>query len=165
MEATKCTRCGQEAAADVKSVVSRFAHDRGNLIPLLHAVQDAAGILTEESMKEIAEWLGIPFSEVYGTATFYTLFATEPKGKYVVRFCDSPPCHIEGAQVIKRAIEDFIGAKVGETSKDGLFTFEEVSCVGLCGVAPALMVNDDVYGNLTPDAIPDILGNYRKEGE
>ena len=90
-----------------------------------------------------------PLSDVYGTATFYTLFATKPKGRYVIRLCDSPPCHIEGSSDIKSAIAKAIGVRPGQTTEDGHFTFEIVSCFGLCGVAPAVMINEDVYGNLT----------------
>ena len=114
-------------------------------------------------MEEVAIWLSIPASEVYGTATFYTLFAIEPKGKYIIRLCDSPPCHIEGAESIKHAIRKHLGILEGETTKDGLFTFEQVSCIGLCGVAPALMINDDVYGNLSPEMIPAIINKYQGE--
>jgi NADH:ubiquinone oxidoreductase subunit E len=116
-------------------------------------------------MEEVAEWLSVPVSEVYGTATFYTLFTTKPQAKNVVRLCDSPPCHIEHSKSIKRAIENYLGIQDGSATTDNLFRFEIVSCFGLCGVAPAIMVNEDVYGNLTPEMIPGILGKYREEGE
>ncbi len=85
----------------------------------------------------------------------------KPHGKNVIRLCDSPPCHIEGSKAIRDAISKALGVKPGETTEDGNFTFEIVSCMGLCGVAPAIMVNDDVYGNLTPEAVPSILAKYR----
>lgn len=165
MESEKCSKCGQAKLTDCRSVIEQFGKDRGNLIPILHALQDNLGFIGEDSAQEVAAWLSIPVSEVYGTATFYTLFAMEPKGKYMVRLCDSPPCHIEGSKAIRRAIERTLGVESGGTTQDGLFTFETVSCFGLCGVAPAIMVNDDVYGNLTPEAIPSILARYRKDGE
>ncbi|MHB0912148.1 MAG: NADH-quinone oxidoreductase subunit NuoE [Armatimonadota bacterium] len=146
-----------------KSAIRGFEKERGNLIPMLHAVQDAEGYVSARAMDEIAEWLGIPVSEVYGTATFYTLFALKPRGKNVVRLCDSPPCHIEGSKWVRQAVEAHLGIKAGETTPDGLFTIEMVSCLGLCGVSPAMMVNDDVYGNLIPEMMPGILAKYREE--
>jgi NADH:ubiquinone oxidoreductase subunit E len=146
----------------VKETIRTFGQDSGSLIPILHALQDKFGYLTAEAMEEVASWLSIPVSEVYGTATFYTLFSTMPLGRHVVRICDSTPCHIEGSKAIKKALEGNLGITAGATTEDGLFSFEIVSCFGLCGVAPAIMVDDDVYGNLTPEMIPNILAKYRK---
>lgn len=161
MEKSMCPQCSK---GDYKAAIRKFGHDRGNLIPMLHVVQDCVGYLPTEAMEEIALLLSIPVSEVYGTATFYTLFATEPKGEHIVRLCESTPCHIEGAQSIKAAIEQHLGIKAGETTGDNRFTLETVSCLGLCGVAPAIMVDQDVYGSLTPDMIPGILAKYGKGG-
>lgn len=158
----KCSCCKtQEAKSGYSEVIRSFEKKPDNLIPALHALQDTLGHIPDEVMHEVAAWLDVPVSNVYGTATFYTMFATEPKGRYVVRLCDSPPCHIEGSTSIKKAIVDELGVKPGETTDDGNFTFEIVSCFGLCGVAPAIMVNDDVYGNLTPKSVRDILCKYR----
>ena len=164
MESEKCSHCGQKDPVDFKEIIHRFERDRKNLIPVLHALQDSMGYLTAEAMEETAAWISIPVSEVFGTATFYTLFATEAKGKHVIRLCDSPPCHIEGSKAIRKAVEQHLGIGDGETTKDGLFTFEMVSCFGLCGVAPAIMIDKIAYGNLTPEMIPGILGKYREGG-
>ncbi|HOM71743.1 MAG TPA: NADH-quinone oxidoreductase subunit NuoE [Armatimonadota bacterium] len=165
MEQKQCSCCKshQGTSGGYSEVIRSFERKPGNLIPALHAVQAAAGYLSEEAMLEVAEWLNVPVSDVYGTATFYTLFATKPKGKYIVRLCDSPPCHIEGSNAIMAAITEELGIKPGETTEDGNFTFEIVSCLGLCGVAPAIMVNEDVYGNLSPEMIGDIFLKYRKK--
>ncbi|HOP79347.1 MAG TPA: NADH-quinone oxidoreductase subunit NuoE [Armatimonadota bacterium] len=165
MEQYQCSCCKshQGTSGGYSEVIRSFERKPGNLIPALHAVQAAAGYLSEEAMLEVAEWLNVPVSDVYGTATFYTLFATKPKGKYIVRLCDSPPCHIEGSNTIMAAITEELGIKPGETTEDGNFTFEIVSCLGLCGVAPAIMVNEDVYGNLSPEMIGDIFLKYRKK--
>ena len=164
MEKTQCPSCSQASLAEIKDCIRQFGQEQGNLIPILHAVQAKCGFLSAEAMDEIADWLAIPASEVYGTATFYTLFAVEPLGKHVIRLCDSPPCHIEGSVNVRKAIEKHLGIGDGETTEDGLFTLQSVSCIGLCGVAPAIMIDDDVYGNLTPEMIPSILGKYGKEG-
>ena len=163
MESKECPHCNR-AGKDVRELIRAFDADQGNLIPILHALQDQFGYLTSEAMEEVAEWLSIPASEVYGTATFYTLFATRPLGQHVIRLCDSTPCHLEGSKSIRKALEESLKVCPGETTKDGIFTLEIVSCFGLCGVAPAIMVDEDVYGNLTAEAIPVILARYMEGG-
>jgi NADH-quinone oxidoreductase subunit E len=144
----------------IVQIIEKYDSDKRNLIPLLHELQDELGYLSPEVMETVAERLGTTVSNVHGVATFYTLFYTKPCGKNVVRLCDSPPCHIEGSSKIREAVASHLGISAGETTADGSFTFETVSCMGLCGVAPAIMVNDDVYGNLTPEMIPGILAKY-----
>ena len=163
MEKTQCPSCSQTTLADIRDCVRQFGREQGNLIPILHSLQSRNGYLTAEALEEVAVWLDIPASEVYGTATFYTLFAVKQHGEHVIRLCDSPPCHIEGATSIKKAIEAHLGVSEGETTDDGTFTIEAVSCIGLCGVAPAIMIDEDVYGNLTPEMIAAILGKYQRE--
>lgn len=158
-DSKSCVAC--EAA--VVEIIEKCGRAETNLIPILHELQRSMGYISEEAMETIAAELGIPVGRVHGTATFYSLFYLKPHGKNVIRLCDSPPCHIEGSKAIRDAITSEIGVKPGETTEDGNFTFEIVSCMGLCGVAPAMMINDDVYGNLTPEAIPSILARY-KEG-
>jgi NADH-quinone oxidoreductase E subunit len=145
-------------------IIEKYDSDTRNLIPLLHDLQAELGYLSPEVMETVAERLGTTVSHVHGVATFYSLFYTKPQGKNIVRLCDSPPCHIEGSKAIREAVSNFLGISEGETTEDGNFTFEIVSCMGLCGVAPAMMVNDDVYGNLKPEMIPDILSKYVPEG-
>ena len=156
--------CGVKGADTVAVVCKRYGGDKRYLVPILHDLQDELGYLSADVMETVAEQLSTTAAKVHGVATFYTLFYTKPHGKNIVRICDSPPCHLEGSSSIRKAITDAIGNSPGETTEDGLFTFEVVSCMGLCGVAPAIMVNDDVYGNLKPDSIPSILSKY-KDGE
>lgn len=163
MESNKCPHCGCDSTSDYKLIIQNFDRVRGNLIPLLHALQDEFGYLSSEAMEETGAWLDVSLSDVYGTATFYTLFSLKAKGKHIIRYCDSTPCHIEGSKAIRDALENALGISTGETTCDGLFTLEKVSCIGLCGVAPAIMVDQDVYGNLTPEIIPAILGKYKVE--
>ena len=155
----KSSNCG--CAEQVSTIIEKYGRDRRNLIPLLHDLQDALGYLSPEVMETVAEQLGTTVGHVHGVATFYTLFYTKPQGRNIVRLCDSPPCHIEGSGKIRQAVTDALGVASGGTTDDGNFTFEIVSCMGLCGVAPAIMINDDVYGNVTPEMIPDILGKYQ----
>jgi len=147
----------------VKSVVARYDAFRGNLLPILHEVQASCGHLPESAMETIADELGIPVSEVFGTATFYSLFSTKPKGKHVIRVCDSAPCHIEGSKALLAAIREELDIAPGEMTEDGHFSLELTSCVGVCGVAPALMIDEEVHGNLTPEIVPEILARYRQE--
>jgi NADH:ubiquinone oxidoreductase subunit E len=156
--------CGANGAKSVAAVCERYSGDKRYLVPILHDLQDELGHLSADVMETVAKELGTTAAKVHGVATFYTLFYTKPHGKYVVRICDSPPCHLEGSKSIRQAITDSIGIEPGQTTDDGIFSFEVVSCMGLCGVAPAITVNDDVYGNLKPDAIASILGKY-KDGE
>ena len=163
MESGKCSKCEGTSLADIRECIRGFGREQGELIPILHALQHKYGYLTAEAMEEVADWLNIPASEVYGTATFYTLFATKPLGRHVIRLCDSPPCHIEGSVRIREALEVNLGVSEGETTDDGFFTLEVISCFGLCGVAPAVMIDEDVYGNLTPEMMPAILAKYKGE--
>lgn len=156
-----CTTCGPNNG--YHAVIQTYERKRDSLIPILHEIQARAGRISDEAMEEVADWLDVPVSEVHGTATFYTLFSTETKGRYIIRLCDSPPCHIEGSKSIKAAIQKEIGVEPGQTTDDGNFTFELVSCFGLCGVAPAVMINEEVYGNLTPEMMPDIINKYRNK--
>ena len=149
----------------IVEIIEKYDSDKRNLIPLLHDLQAELGYISPEVMETVAERLGTTVSQVHGVATFYTLFYTKPQGKNIVRLCDSPPCHIEGSNGIRQAISDYLGISEGETTEDKQFTFEVVSCMGLCGVAPAIMVNDDVYGNLKPEMVAGILGKYKNGKE
>ena len=103
----------------------------------------------------------MPLSKVYGVATFYTLFSTKPKGKHIIRICENAPCHVLGATAVIEAFEEELGISMGGTTHDGEFTLEHTSCLGVCGVAPTVMIDDTVYGNLTPERVPLILREYR----
>ncbi|NPV69127.1 MAG: NADH-quinone oxidoreductase subunit NuoE [Firmicutes bacterium] len=147
--------------ATIERAIERHKSRKGALLPILSEIQNELGWVPESAMVRIAEALDIPASKVYGTVTFYTLYATRPKGKNVIRVCESAPCHVEGASEIVDALERALGVKMGETTPDGLFSLEFTSCIGVCGVAPAIMINDHVYGNLTPDTVRQILATYR----
>lgn len=154
------SNCCVQCDAEVVAIVDKCGRTECNLIPILHQLQRSMGYVSNEAMEKVAAELGISVAQVHGTATFYSLIYTKPHGKNVIRLCDSPPCHLQGSGAIRDAITKAIGIEPGETTSDGNFTFETVSCMGLCGVAPAIMINDDVYGNLTVDAIPSILEKY-----
>lgn len=145
-------------------ILKRFEPRKENLLSLLHALQrsNPQNYLEEEDLNLAANYLSLPLSFVSSVATFYSMFSLKPRGKYIVRICESPPCHLVGAESIIDTVSNFLGIKVGETTPDGLFTLELSSCLGVCGVAPAMMVNEEVYGNLTPEKVRSVLNDLRR---
>ena len=152
----------------VKEIVKKYGNNRENLLQILHEIQDQSfrNYISSESIEKLSKELQIPVSEIKGTASFYTMFSFTPRGKYVIRVCESPPCYVLGAGIVFEVIEKKLGIKEGETTADGLFTLEGTSCLGICGVAPAMMINDEAYGNLDEKKIKEILDNImEKEGK
>ncbi|TFG90882.1 MAG: NADH-quinone oxidoreductase subunit NuoE [Candidatus Atribacteria bacterium] len=149
----------------IKEIINKYGNKRENLLQILHDIQNQSpqNYISEENIKTLSEKMKIPISDIRGTASFYTMYSFDPRGKYVIRVCESPPCHILGAQTIFKAIETKLGIKEGETTKDGFFTLEGTSCLGVCSVAPAMMINDEVYGNLDEEKIGKILEQIREK--
>jgi len=143
----------------IKEIIHKYGNKRENLLQILHDIQNQSlqNYISEENIKTLSEKMKIPISDIKGTASFYTMYSFVPRGKYIIRVCESPPCYLLGAQTIFEAIETKLGIKEGETTKDGLFTLEGTSCLGICGVAPAMMINDEAYGNLNEKKINEIL--------
>jgi len=146
-------------------IIHRFPKERDQLLAILHELQRAnpRNYLTGEDLRLVAEYLSLPLSAVHDAVTFYSMFSLVPRGRHIIRLCDSPPCHLAGAWSVLAALREELGIDVGETTKDGLFTLELTSCLGVCGVAPAMMIDDEVYGNLTPERLKGILTRYREE--
>ena len=154
-----------DQAEFVKNLVIKHGTGRESLLPILQAIVEKDHYLSESSMLRIAEATKIPASDVYGTASFYTFLDTVPRGKYVIRICKTIICAMKGKNQILLALEDFLKIKVGETTPDGLFTILETNCLGWCHKAPAMLVNDDVYTELTPTTVVDILSSYKQKAE
>ncbi len=133
---------------------------KGALMPVLHEAQHIFGCLSLEVQQRISEKMKIPLSEIYGVVTFYSQFTLQPKGKYTIGVCLGTACYVRGSQAIIDKISEITGVEVGKTSKDGKFTLEATRCIGACGLAPVISINDEVYGKLTPDDIPGILEKY-----
>ncbi|KUK14144.1 MAG: NADH-quinone oxidoreductase subunit [bacterium] len=150
----------------LKEVLGRFEPRRENLLDILHAIQEASptNSLSKEDIEAVAKYVGITPAEVYGTATFYTMFSVKPRGKHIIRVCTSTACHLLGGETVLEALKRELGVDVGDTTKDGLFTLEISSCLGICGVAPAMMIDEVAYGNLTADKIKEIIDQYRRGG-
>ena len=134
--------------------------ERENLLALLKRSQSKFGCVPGEFIAETAQSLNIPISEVYGVATFYSFLSKKQLGRNVIRICQSLPCYLKNSQMIIRSVEDKLGIKPGETTPDGKFSFELTNCIGTCDRAPAMLVNNDVYLNLTPKKISRILKAY-----
>jgi len=131
-------------------------------MPVLQAAQEIFGYLPEEVQIMIAEGLDIPLSEIYGVATFYAQFTLNPKGKYQVSLCMGTACYVKGSADVLAAIEKKLGIKTGAITPDGKFSLDACRCIGACGLAPVMMINEDVYGRLTPDQIGGILDKYKE---
>ncbi|MFN8206245.1 MAG: NADH-quinone oxidoreductase subunit NuoE [Bacteroidales bacterium] len=138
---------------------------RGDLIPILQDVQAAAGYLTEEAVVKVGRHLKLPTSKIYGIATFYNQFSFEPRGRYHIQVCHGTTCHVAGGMNLIRELEKQLRIHHGETSRDGRFSIEIVSCMGACGKAPVVAVNDDYYIRMNADELKELLGFIRKKDE
>ncbi len=141
-------------------LLDKYRTQKGALIPVLQAAQDVYGYLPKEVLERIAQELRLPLSKVYGVVTFYAQFHLNPRGRNVVRVCLGTACHVRGGAKIMEALEKSLQVADGGTTPDLRFTLESVACIGACGLAPVIMVNDDTHGRLIPDQIPDILAKY-----
>ena len=137
--------------------------ERSALIPVLQSTQNAYGYLPKEALSRIADELRMPFSEVFGVATFYSQFHLEPRGERIVRVCHGTACHVRGANDVTRVLEDALGVKVGETAADLSFTMESVACVGCCGLAPVVLVDDQTFGGLDAQSARQLASRFQRE--
>ncbi len=146
----------------LSKVFSEFEGKTEELIPVLQKVQEVNGFLAESSMTDIAKFLKVPLSKVYGAATFYAQFRFKPKGKNHIMLCRGTACHVKGAPRILEEIETQLGIKEGETSVDLEYSIESVACIGACSLAPCAMVNNKVEANLTPQKVEKIFSKAKK---
>jgi len=152
-----------EIASERRNLISHYVGQPGGLLKALHVLQDSteANFLSPRDVELVAAAFGVPVAKVWGTATFYSLYSTVPRGRHIIRVCESAPCHVVGAQDILAALATRLCIAPGETTPDGRFTLEVASCLGVCGVAPAIMIGNSVHGNLTKEKLPSILAEYR----
>lgn len=140
-------------------------HPESQLINVLHRIQEHFGHLGAEQMDAVAQLMQIPAAKVTGVATFYHFFRLSPRGKFVIRICLGTACYVKGAERLVERIREELGIGFGETTKDGLFSLEATRCLGTCGLAPAIVIDDEVHGQVTPDQIPALLERYVKRAE
>ena len=150
----------KEQEARLMEVIAKYKGTKGATMPVMQQAQEIYGYLPEEVQIMIAEGLGITLSEVYGVASFYTQFSLNPKGQYTVSICLGTACYVKGAGDILARVEKVLGIKAGEVTPDGLFSVDATRCLGCCGLAPVMVINEEVYGRLTPDDVDGILHKY-----
>ncbi len=144
----------------VKEAVQHHGDSSDELIPILNDVNRSLGYLPSEALEEISRLLKSPRSHLFSVASFYQMLSTKPRGKHVIQFCESAPCHVVGGREVWKALKDSLQLEAGETSEDGKWSLITTSCLGLCGVGPVIVIDEDAYGNVTPDQIPQILEKY-----
>ncbi len=146
-------------------ILRKYEPTADNLLFILHEIQDnePKQYIPEQGIREVSDYLDLSPSQVYSVITFYSLYSVSPRGKYIVRVCDSPPCHLMGSVSIIDELSEILGIKEGETTENGMFSLEVVSCLGVCGVAPAMMINKELFGNLTPEKVRNIIDKYRQD--
>ncbi|WP_427340934.1 NADH-quinone oxidoreductase subunit NuoE [Caloranaerobacter sp. DY30410] len=150
----------KEKIEELKKVIEENKEKKGALMPVLHEAQRIFGYLPIEVQRMISEGLNIPLAEIYGVATFYSQFSLIPKGKYQIGVCLGTACYVKGAQAIIDKIKEELNLEVGGTTKDRKFSLQATRCIGACGLAPVMTINEDVYGRLKADEIPAILKKY-----
>jgi NADH-quinone oxidoreductase subunit E len=147
----------------IKDLADQYGRKRESLLPILQGVVERENYLSEQSMIEIAREVDIPASEIYGTATFYSFLETKPTGKYIIRVCKTITCAMKGKNQMMFAIQDMLKIELGETTPDNRFSLLETNCLGWCHKAPAMLINNKVYTELTPEKVRDILSSYMKQ--
>ena len=155
-----CFTCTAEQEADLKRVISELKDTAGALMPILQHAQEIFGYLPIEVQTMISDETGIPLEKIYGVATFYSQFSLQPKGQYRISVCLGTACYVKGSGDIVKKLEELLGITNGECTPDGKFSLDSCRCVGACGLAPVMMINDEVYGRLTVDDVPTILAKY-----
>ena len=156
-----CCGGNKDRFAKVDEILAHYTGVKGALIPVLQEAQGAYGFLPKDIISRIAQTLKIPVSQVYGVVTFYSQFHLNPRGRNIIRVCQGTACHVRGAKAVLKALEDELRITPGQTTTDERFTLETVACLGACGLAPVLMINDDTHGRLTPETVCKLLDRYQ----
>ena len=154
------TRKPEEVREIVQNLIEAYGHEKAELIPILHEINRELGYISDEATQQISAQMNIPTSHIYSVATFYRMLSTEPRGRHTIQFCESAPCHVAGGRLVWQKLTQELELKKGETSADDKWTLITTSCLGVCGVGPVLVIDNDIYGNVTPEQVPDILSNY-----
>ena len=150
---------------DVTGLLDRHPREEGQgaLIAVLQEIQEECGYLPEEALEQASQHLNTPLSHIYGVVSFYTQFSLTPRGKYIIRGCMGTACHIRGGTTVLDEIKMTLGIENNETTEDGLFTVEEVRCVGACALAPVVVIGEKYYGALTPAKVRKLLASFKEE--
>ena len=151
---------GESIREFVRSLVIKKGYEKAELIPILHEINGEYGYISDEAIKELSDRMNIPTSHIYSVATFYRMLSTERRGRHVIQFCESAPCHVAGGRLVWEKLQEVLELDKGETSEDEKWSLLTTSCLGVCGVGPVLVIDHDIYGNVTPEQLSDILKNY-----
>lgn len=157
----------EELEAIIHEAITHHGSSRDALIPILSEINEKLGFIPVEALAKIRRSINTPEegvfladSHIFAVASFYHMFSLKPTGEHIIRFCASAPCHVIGGRQVLEAIQEYLGIGFGETSVDRKWSLLETSCLGLCSVGPAFMVDDDIYGNVTPERVSGILSKY-----
>lgn len=163
-----CRECGAESEealqARIRELAREYRGKEGSLIQVLHMAQTIYGYLPIEVQKIVADALELPLSQVSGVVSFYSFFSTQPRGEHTIRVCLGTACYVRGGKKIVERLQSLLGVGVGDTTPDRRFTLEVARCIGACGLAPAMSIDDTVYKQVNPDRLESILARYSAEG-
>ena len=157
---TKCCCSDRQKYDEIANIIDLYKGKQGSLIQILHLSQQIYGYLPLDLQQFIARSLNKPLSEVSGVVTFYSFFSTKPRGKHTIRVCLGTACYVRGGKRLIERLQNMLDIGVGDTTKDGKFTFEIAHCIGACGLAPAIMIDDTVYKQVNPNKLDSILSKY-----
>ena len=144
----------------VEAAVAKCGATREDLVPILTEINHALGYIPPEAFKEVSRVLHTPIGQLFSVASFYQMLSTKPRGRHLIQFCESAPCHVVGGREVWTALQDTLKLESGETSADGKWTLRTTSCLGVCAVGPVITVDEDIYGNITPQQVNGILERY-----
>jgi NADH-quinone oxidoreductase subunit E len=144
----------------VNDAIEQYGTSKDELIPILNKVNRKIGYLPKEALDELSRLLRVPKSQLFSVATFYRMLATKPRGKHIIQFCESAPCHVAGGREVWESLQEALKIQDGETTHDGQWTLVTTSCLGVCGIGPVIVIDDDIYGNVAPEQLQDILAHY-----
>ena len=160
IENTKQKEVSDSVIVAVKAAVDAFGAKREEMIPILNEINRRLGYIPPEALDEVSTLLKAPKSQLYSVASFYRMLSTKPRGRHVIQFCESAPCHVAGGKQVWDELQETVNLKSGETSSDGKWTLLTTSCLGVCGVGPVMTIDEDIFGNVKPGEIKSILARY-----
>lgn len=150
----------EKTILEVREIVKRIGSTRADLIPVLQAITNEIGFISQTAMEELSALMNLPTKEINSVATFYRMLSTQPRGRHVVQFCESAPCHVVGGREVFAALKQALALEPGQTSPDNKWTLLTTSCLGVCGIGPVMLIDTDMYGNVTPEQVNQILSRY-----
>ncbi len=157
---TAATKNGQDVMQVARAAVAHHGATRDELIPILTDVNHELGYIPHEAVAEVSRLIGMPQTQLFSVASFYEMLSLRPRGRHVIKFCENAPCHVVGGRQVWQTLRDELKVKSGETTADDRFTLLTTSCLGICAVGPVVVIDDDVYGNVEPGQVSEILARY-----